>query len=99
MSRPLRPPAAFPSSPAMLRTAFVIANIALLFVAVNLRAADKKPKGPSVEEQATKLRADFASPDPEVRRAAISTMPHSPAASLLMPELFAALKDADGGVR
>ena len=62
-------------------------------------AADKKAKGPSVEEQAAKLRADFQSTDPAVRRKAVSSMPHSPAASLLMPELFAALKDSDGEIR
>src|SRR5690242_8223900 len=88
----------------MLRAPLLALLIAVLPALSSLRAADKPAKGPStkvptVEEQAAKLREDFRSTDPAVRLSAVSSMPHSPAASLLIPELFGALKDPDGGVR
>ena len=83
----------------MPRTLPVVLVVVLLHNLAPVRAADKKPPGTSVEEQADKLRADFKSTDPAVRRNAVSSMPHSPAASLLMPELFAALEDSDGEIR
>jgi len=83
----------------MLRALLVAFLIAMHHDFATVRAADKKSKGPSVEEQAVKLREDFNSTDPAVRRSAVRSMPHSPAASLLMPELFAALKDSDGEIR
>jgi HEAT repeat protein len=83
----------------MLRALLIAFTIAMHHDFATVRAADKKSEGPSVEEQAAKLREDFKSTDPAVRRSAVSSMPHSPAASLLMPELFAALKDSDGEIR
>jgi HEAT repeat protein len=83
----------------MPRTLPVVFIIGLLHAVSPAGAADKQPRGTSVEEQAEKLRKEFQSADPAVRRNAVSSMPHSPAASLLMPELFAALKDSDGEIR
>jgi HEAT repeat protein len=66
-------------------------------------AADpKKPAAvqkPSLEEQKAAIRAGLKSGDVEVRRAAIKSLTHNHAATELLPELQAALVDADGEVR
>lgn len=83
----------------MFRTLLIALTLGLLIVPVVARAADKKPTKPSVEESAAQLRADLKSADVETRRAAVRSLPHNAAASLLMPDLMAALKDSDGEVR
>jgi len=78
---------------------FVLSATLLLFGPASVRAADQAgKKGPSVEEQATRLRADLKSADVETRQAAVRSLPHNAAAALLMPDLMAALKDSDGEV-
>jgi HEAT repeat protein len=71
---------------------------ALIFVhAFVASAADKK--GPPVEERAAQIRRDLHSSDVAIRVAAVKALPHNDAAKLLLPDLIAALGDADGEVR
>src|SRR5687768_15882289 len=57
----------------MLRVLLVAFMIVMHHHLATIRAADDKSKGPSVEEQAAKLREDFKSTDPAVRRNAVSS--------------------------
>ncbi len=50
-------------------------------------------------EQLTKARHDLASTNVEVRRAAVKQLIHSDLSAHMLPEMRAALKDADGEVR
>lgn len=62
-------------------------------------AEDKSQRKAPPDEQVARLRSELRSDDPAVRRSAVRSLPHSPAATALTPELIAALKDTDGEVR
>ena len=81
--------AAVPVSPLLTQEFTVI----LLATFVLAATADPTP------EQLAKARGDLASPKAEVRRTAVRDLIHSDLTAHLLPELRAALKDADGEVR
>lgn len=86
--------------PTIPRHAAVLATfISIVLVSPGTSAEDKSQRKAPPDEQIARLRTELRSDDPTVRRSAVRSLSHNHAAALLVPELSAALNDADGEVR